>query len=90
MKPDVRKVPPAAKFQAFGVDTVEVDGHDLQCLRDTLARVGGGSGPLAVVARTKKGCGVPFMEGKMDWHYLPLNAQQYEAAVAGLSGPPRG
>lgn len=38
-------------------------------------------GPRIVVANTVKGGGVSFMEHKMEWHYLPMNAQQYAQAV---------
>ena len=38
-------------------------------------------GPLAIVAKTTKGCGVSFMENQMDWHYLPMNEEQYQQAV---------
>ena len=78
--------PLADKLRAFGVHTQEVGGHDLGRLRAALAPDGARRGPRAVIARTRKGCGVPFMEDTMEWHYLPLNAQQYESAVAGLSG----
>ena len=38
-------------------------------------------GPRAVVARTRKGCGVSFMEDRMEWHYLPMTEPQYHQAV---------
>jgi transketolase len=34
--------------------------------------------------RTVKGRGVSFMEGRMEWHYLPLNEEQYRLALAEL------
>jgi transketolase len=30
---------------------------------------------------TIKGRGVSFMENKMEWHYLPMNAEQYQLAL---------
>jgi transketolase len=33
------------------------------------------------VAGTTKGRGVSFMEGRMEWHYLPLSPEQYALAV---------
>jgi transketolase len=71
--------PLGAKFRAFGVTTVEVDGHDASAIAHAL--VERGAGPLVVLARTRKGCGVSFMEGRMEWHYLPLNDSQYQQAV---------
>ena len=36
---------------------------------------------MALVARTIKGHGVSFMENKLEWHYLPMTAEQYQMAV---------
>jgi transketolase len=68
----------ADKFRAFGVTTVEIDGHDVNSICSALARK---DGPLAIVANTRKGCGVSFMENQMAWHYLPMSEEQYEQAV---------
>lgn len=68
------------KFQSFGWPTVEVDGHDVAALQAALSERS--SGPRAVVANTRKGRGVSFMENRMEWHYLPMTAEQYAAAVA--------
>jgi transketolase len=70
--------PMSEKFHAFGMDVLEIDGHAIQ---DLLSAVNQShSRPLAVVAKTIKGCGVSFMENRMEWHYLPMNAEQYELA----------
>ena len=42
-------------------------------------------GPLVVLLRTVKGRGVSFMEGRMEWHYLPLNESQYQLAIRELT-----
>jgi transketolase len=70
--------PLAAKFRAFGVTTIEVDGHDVNSI---CAALTSSRGPLAVVANTRKGCGVSFMENQMAWHYLPMSEEQYQQAV---------
>jgi transketolase len=72
--------PLTGKFAAFGLPTVEVDGHDPAALLRSLA--GDSPGPRAIVARTRKGCGVSFMEDRMEWHYLPLSEKLYRQAVA--------
>lgn len=72
------------KFRSFGVAAQEVDGHDHQALSCALppgASTGLADGPRAIVATTCKGFGVSFMEGRMEWHYLPMNAEQYATAV---------
>jgi transketolase len=70
--------PLSEKFSAFGVKTLEIDGHDVEAICASLEQRA--DGPFGVVAKTRKGCGVSFMENQMQWHYLPLNAQQYEQA----------
>jgi len=68
----------ADKFRAFGVRTLEVDGHDANSI---CAALECNEGPLAIVAKTTKGCGVSFMENQMAWHYLPMTEEQYHQAV---------
>lgn len=70
--------PLADKFRAFRVPTVKIDGHDSDALKDALTVRG--SLPNALVAETRKGCGVSFMEDRMEWHYLPLTKEEYERA----------
>jgi transketolase len=74
--------PLAARFAAFGLATVTIDGHDPDAIAEALALRPGGAGPTVVVATTRKGCDVAFMEGRLDWHYLPLSEAQYLEAVA--------
>jgi transketolase len=71
--------PLAEKFRAFGLPAIEVDGHDMNALAEELGRDVGG--PRALVARTRKGCGVSFMEDRMEWHYLSMTEHQYEQAI---------
>lgn len=75
-----------AKFAAFGWDVVEVDGHDVESLVETLSalKAAGGEKPHAVVAHTVKGKGVSFMEDQAGWHGKAPNAEQLEIALAEL------
>lgn len=75
--------PLAAKFRSFGVCTVEIDGHDCAALADVLGR--DHTGPMAIVATTRKGQGVSFMEDRFEWHYLPLREEHYREAVLELT-----
>lgn len=75
--------PMAARWEAFGWDAVEVDGHDTAQLAEALIPRGIGM-PRLVVARTVLGKGVGYMENQVAWHYLPMSAQQYEQALNGL------
>jgi transketolase len=71
------------KFRSFGVRAVEVDGHDPAGLADAMSERA--TGPAAIVARTRKGHGVSFMEDRLEWHYLPMSEEQYREAVRELS-----
>jgi transketolase len=51
-----------AKVAAFGWAVADCDGHDLAALRDTLESLAGERRPKLVVAHTRKGAGVSFME----------------------------
>jgi len=77
--------PFADKWQAFGWDVVEVDGHNQQELFDacnnsktTLQK------PLCIIANTTKGKGVSFMENNVLWHYRSPQADEFDAAISEL------
>jgi transketolase len=56
------------KWSAFGWDVEELDGHDLDALVKTLETPH--ERPLAILAHTVKGHGVPFMENRVEWHSI--------------------
>ena len=69
------------KWEAFGWNTVELDGHDISALSDAMNSVPRGNGkPLAIVAHTVKGKGVSFMEDDNNWHYRIPKPEEVEAA----------
>ena len=77
-----------AKFTSFGFETRSVDGHDeaaIDTAIDGLKR-SPSDAPKALIARTVKGKGVPFMEDDNIWHYTRMNEQTYAAALAAVSG----
>lgn len=59
------------KFQAFGADVREVDGHDVAALISSLSLDGVGSErrPTVVICKTIKGKGLPVAERNPSWHY---------------------
>jgi len=78
--------PAAARWTAFGWDVHELDGHDpdgIAALIDGLELTAPGP-PHVLLARTVFGRGVSFMESKIEWHYLPLEAETHRQAVAEL------
>jgi transketolase len=72
--------PLAEKIRTFGLPAEEIDRHDLEAISRALRSDRGGLN--AVVARTVKGNGVSFMEGRVESHYLPLTEAQYRQAIA--------
>jgi transketolase len=67
--------PLAAKWQSFGWETVEVDGHDLPALVRELSVIHPEK-PRAIIAHTVKGKGVSFMEEDNNWHYRSPTAEE--------------
>jgi transketolase len=73
------------KWESFGWDAYEIDGHDVGALADAMASVPNGSGkPVAFVAHTVKGKGVSFMEDDNNWHYRVPTEDEVKAAFAEL------
>lgn len=73
--------PFAEKWQSFGWEVKEVDGHDHLALTQVFSDVSPSSGkPTVVIAHTIKGKGVSFMENSVLWHYRCAKGDEYEAA----------
>jgi transketolase len=73
--------PLAARWQAFGWDVHEVDGHDGDAIARTVANLHGDL-PHVLVAHTVFGKGVSYMESQIKWHYWPMSDDEYRQAVA--------
>jgi transketolase len=73
-----------AKFESFGWDAVEIDGHDMPAIVEALERSRTLDGPAAIIAQTKKGRGVSFMEGRFGFHGKPPSQEQAEEAMKEL------
>jgi transketolase len=76
----------AQKFDAFGFETLTIDGHDEAALHDAFLQLEGHSNgmPKAIVAQTVKGKGVSFMEHNNAWHYTRLTPQTLADAMSEL------
>ena len=74
------------KFRAFGWNVISINGHDFDEIENAfrVARETKGK-PTAIIAKTVKGKGVPFMENKVEWHGAAPKEDQYKEAVAALS-----
>jgi len=78
----------AARAQAFGWRTIEIDGHDLKAIDDAYARATAApDAPVMILARTIKGRGAPMVENQDGWHGKALPASDAEKAIADLGGP---
>lgn len=77
----------AGKFSAFGFEVTECDGHDITALCDAIDRAKQVKGkPAVILAKTVKGKGISYMEGKNIWHGSPIGRPEYEQAMNELGG----
>jgi transketolase len=73
-----------AKFEAFGWDTVEIDGHDMAAVVEALERSRTLDRPAAIVCQTTKGKGVSAMEGRFGFHGKPPSPELAAEALEEL------
>src|SRR5437868_5408868 len=73
------------RWQAFGWNTVVIDGHDIAAILDAFDKARSVKGqPTMILARTEKGKGVSFTEGKDNWHGKAFKKDELEKAVKEL------
>ncbi len=67
---DVMNIEPIVdKYRAFGWNTIEIDGHNMQQILQAFEKAARTKGqPTAIIANTIKGKGVSFMENVAGWH----------------------
>jgi len=75
--------PLAKKIRPFGIDVLEISGHNSSEMDSAFKSAS--EAPKLIILRTVKGHGVSFMEGRMEWHYLPMSEEQYIQAVKEVS-----
>jgi len=77
----------AQKWQAFGWEVLEMDGHDFASMKTTLTkahqRVGQGK-PIVIIMKTEMGQGIDFMMGSHKWHGVAPNPEQLANALSQL------
>ncbi len=76
----------AKKYRAFGWNTVEVDGHDVQKLIEVFDKLPDASSdiPTVIICKTVKGKGVDFMENNVNWHAGKLSEENRDEAIKQL------
>jgi len=72
------------KWEAFGWDVREIDGHNFEEIEKALTELIQEGKPRVIIARTIKGKGVNFMEGNNLYHYKALSDDEYEKALKEL------
>jgi transketolase len=71
-----------SRWEAFGWDVHEVDGHNVAEIVHTVAGMNLYDGPPHVlIAHTIFGKGVSYMEGQIKWHYWPMSDDEHRQAL---------
>jgi transketolase len=76
--------PLTEKWRSFGWRAVEVDGHDVEALRQAFASRHNAAGPLVVVARTEISGRVRAIPPTVDGHFIKLDSALRQAIVSEL------
>ncbi len=70
------------KYEAFGWNVAEIDGHDFHQLIEAFNTAPWSPGmPNLIIAHTIKGRGVSFMENSASWHHKVLTDEDFERAI---------
>jgi transketolase len=73
------------KWEAFGWAVKEINGNDIDELKNTFDSLPFEKGkPSVIIAHTTKGKGVSFMENSIKWHHGVPSKEQYEQAIQEL------
>lgn len=88
---DVKTVDPIdKKFEAFGWNSITIDGHNFDEIYDSILKakeLNKKTGkPTVIVAKTVKGKGVSFMENTSAWHGKAPGQEDFERAIKELKG----
>ncbi|MBI4335091.1 MAG: transketolase [Candidatus Omnitrophica bacterium] len=83
---DVKNMEPMnRKWEAFGWNVIDVDGHNLTDLMGALDRAETAKGkPTVLICCTTKGKGVSFIENKVEWHGIAPKKEELERALREL------
>ncbi|WP_174881762.1 transketolase, partial [Metabacillus niabensis] len=76
------------KFEAFGFETIRIDGHSMEAIVETLDEIRElkNGKPKCIVLDTVKGKGVSYMEDVADWHGIAPNDEEYRQAIEEIAG----
>jgi len=75
----------ASKYQSFGWETIEIDGHNFDEIFNAFEKARGFSdNPCVIIAKTTFGKGVSYMQDNPDWHAKAPNKDEFEKAMEEL------
>ncbi len=76
----------ANKFEAFGFDTITINGHNMREILEAFEWAKNQNGkPKCIVGKTVKGKGVSFMENVVAWHGQAPNSEEYAIAIKDIT-----
>jgi len=79
-------MPIAEKWEAFGWNVIEIDGHNMEEILAALDKADRVKGcPTVIVAHTTKGKGISFAEDNVACHNVLLTEEMYNKAISELS-----
>ena len=77
--------PLKAKYEAFNWSVLEVDGHNIEAITDSINMAKAiHENPVVIICRTIPGKGVPFMENLPEWHGKPPDVREAIKALSEL------
>ena len=75
------------KFESFGFHIITIDGHDFEQIQKAFEEAKNvKEKPTAIIAKTRKGKGISYMEDNVSWHGKAPNEEQYRVALEELKG----
>lgn len=68
------------KWESFGWNTISIDGHNHNQLKNALenAKNNKNNKPSVIIANTIKGKGISFLENKLESHYISPQGEKYK------------
>jgi len=72
------------RFEGFGLNTFEVDGHNIEEIKYFISESGKFDTPTVIICNTIKGKDIPFAEWEPIWHYRSLNEELFVEAIKHL------
>ena len=84
---DVMNVTPIdEKFKSFGFNVININGNDIDEILSAFEKAKKAKErPTVIIAKTRKGKGVSFMEDQAGWHGKAPNEEEYKIAMEELT-----